>query len=507
MKKYKYIFLLLLAPFFMHSCHEEFLEPEVYSQMSPENFYQNKSDVQSAIVGVYASLQNPSYYYRGFSLSMISRTTNLLSGYWDSPIDDFSYENDNGPHTGFWNVAWDLNNRANTVLNRLKNASVEEEFKTRIEAEARFLRALNYFNLVRTFGHIPKILDETVGLDNLKVKQVSRDEIYQLIIDDLKFAESELPEGYSNANKGRATKWAAKTVLGKVYLTRAGYKLNYDNEQLEKGDSKYYQMAADKLNEVITSGSFELWENYMDAFKNENENGKESIFEVQFGKGLTGTTSWPPTQAEGAPYTPIFAPNGWGKTYKSWRTLYSPMEFYQGFSDQDERKQEAFIDSYISASGDTVKLGSYPLDQPHVLKLMSDIQDAQNPQFDQQHWRDWEDNFPVFRYANVLLLYSEALTGLEGATADARWGINQVRERAELDPVTTTNKDTLMKRILVERRHELFIEGKGWFDLVRFGELLNEEYANPGATIRNYLWPIPYQAIQVNPNLEQNPNY
>src|SRR5690606_25155227 len=172
----------------------------------------------------------------------------------------------------FYPAAYTSINRCNIVINRLPAIAMDENLKQRYIAEAKFLRALAYFNLVRLYGGVPIMTTETDGLEGLEVARASIDEVYQLIESDLLAAEQVLPLSYDGIDKGRATQGAAKGVLAKVYLTRAG---------TDRG-SPYWQQAAAKAKEVMDQGVYDLYPTFAQAFSLQARGGIENVFEVQY---------------------------------------------------------------------------------------------------------------------------------------------------------------------------------------------------------------------------------
>jgi len=495
--------LWILIIFSSVACEDSFLDEKMYSQLGPANFYKTEADAIAALNGVYDGFQNDSYYGRAM-WHLADYPTEMHYGFWSDAFDRYTYEDDeNARLYPFWQTAWEINNRANAVIERVPAITFNnEETKNRIIGEARFLRALNYFNMVRFFGHIPLITSETTSIDeNQFMEQVSRDEVYEQIIQDLQYAETNLPEIQEEA--GRATLGAAKALLGKVYLTMAGYALNYTTGELEKGDVQYNQMAADKLKEVIDLNIYKLEPLYEDVFDVDNPTGKEVVFSVQYLAGTGGFEG-----GEGNSWTPVWVPKGAGIALVEWKSGGTPIEFFDSYPAGDQRRDASFMTSYIDGNGATIEYPTSPLVAPHLRKFLSDIQEGPDPNFSAIDGKDYGCDFPVLRYADVLLMYSEALNELDAA--NKRIGINEVRVRAGLDPLTTDDQETLRQQILQERKWELTGEGQGWFDYVRMGVLLEPGNSNGDKagylypTQRHYLYPIPFTAMEINQNLDQN---
>jgi len=503
--KLKYSFGIVLLSL-MISCNDNFLEEEMFSQLGPANFYKTEKDAMSALNGVYDGLQSKDYYANNV-WHMSDFSTEIVVGFWKDPFDRYTYENDEANKIyPLWKKAWVVNNRANSVIDRVSAMDLNEEIKNRIIGEAKFIRGLNYFNLVRYFGHIPLITKETTSIDeNQFNSQVTRDEVYNQIIEDLQFAETYLP--IVQEEVGRATSGAAKAILGKVYLTRSGKYLNHETGILETGDPMYYQLAADKLKEVIDGNAYSLEANFEDVFSPDNENGKEIIFAIQYLAGAGAGEN----EGEGNSFGPKWVPKGAGISLAEFKSGGVPIEFYNSYESSDTRRDASFMTSYIDRNGATISYPQSPLTVPHVRKFLSDIQEGPDPNFSAVDEWDYGMNFPVIRYADVLLMYSEALN--EVGDGNALWGINEVRTRAGLTVLSNVGQTTLRNKILQERKWELCVEGHGWFDYTRLGVLLELEnslghksgYQYP--TARNYLYPIPFKAMEINKNLNQNFGY
>lgn len=495
--------LWLLIIFTSVACKDDFLDEKMYSQLGPANFYKTEVDAIAALNGVYDGFQSEDYYGKTI-WHLADYPTEMHYGFWSDAFDRYTYEDDeNSRLYPFWKMAWEINNRANSVIERVPAISFKnEDLQKRIIGEAKFLRALNYFNMVRLFGHIPLITSETTSTDeNQLMKQVPRTEIYTQIVEDLEYAEENLPVTQGEA--GRATRGAAKALLGKVYLTMAGYALNYSTGELEKGDVQYFRLAADKLKEVIDLNAYKLESVYEDVFDVDNPNGKEVVFSVQY---LAGTGGY--NGGEGNSWTPVWVPKGSGIALVEWKSAGTPIDFFNSYPDGDQRRDASFMTSYIDGNGATVEYPTSPLVAPHLRKFLSDIQEGPDPNFSAIDGKDYGCDFPVIRYSDVLLMYTEALNELDAA--NKLFGINEVRVRAGLDPLTTDDQETLRQEILQERKWELTGEGQGWFDYVRLAVLLEPGNSNGDKsgylypTDRNYLYPIPFTAMEINPNLVQN---
>lgn len=497
-------FAIIVLGLSLWSC-SDFLTEEVFTSVNPDEFYKNEQQVAAALNGAYSRFQDPKYGDHQLFL-VADMSTDMLDTRWRNNVFN-NYDNDKGhnQYRDIWEATWNANNAINGVIERSPGAEMNEELKARYIGEAKFLRALNYFNLVRIYGRVPLVLDFVTDLtDKIYPASSTLDLIYEQIITDLQDAEEVLPWTYTTSDVGRATKGAAKSLLGKVYLTYAGWRLDATGSVLEKGDSKYYQMAADKLSEVIGQNVYGLFEEYADLFKNETENGIEHIFSIQYKQGALGPGGW---GGEGSSKQTRWAPKA-GITHSAYETFRATKSFYASFSPEDKRKEVIFLDHFIDGNGVEQ---SYPetLNHPYVKKYIRDMREGGDTNFSTASAVDGEENTEIIRYADVLLMHSEALMEASQEINEAALvGINKVRERAGLSLYSVSDfalLDEFRNAILNEREWELCYEGHGWFDYTRMGVLADR--VSKAQQLKNYYWPIPGIEITKNPELLQSPGW
>jgi hypothetical protein len=351
---------------------------------------------------------------------------------------------------------------------------MDTALKSRLLAEAKFMRGFYYFTLVRLFGGVPLILQETTSLNDLAVARATADEVYTQIIADFSAAEIVLPLTYTGADAGRATRGAAKAFLAKVYLTRADW-----------------PNAATKSKEVMDLGVYGLWDNFADAFALSNKNGKEAVFEVQAVGGGLGEGSY--MQGYMRPnFDRVNGIAGFGDDPVT-------ANLYNTYRVQDKRR-DVTIKLYTPTGTPPAPASvTFPA---YVHKYLDPSATANG---------EGSNNFPIIRYADVLLMYAEALNEQAAGNVDAYDAVNSIRKRAGLEdfPVTLS-QDQFRDSVLLERRLELAFEGHRWYDLVRTKRLISAMQAqNSSITVaeRNYLYPIPQTERDVNKNLTQNPLY
>ncbi|RYC67956.1 RagB/SusD family nutrient uptake outer membrane protein [Spirosoma sordidisoli] len=477
MKK-SYILASLLS-LSLASCREQFLDLAPIAQANTASFFKTQSDMIITLNGAYGALQFAGQYGQNYVFSEIPSddTTPVLSGSVtdQDEFDKFYLRTTNPFLVTRWNDGYRGIYRTNVVIDRIAGVTMDETLKKRLVGEAKFLRALMYFNLVRTFGDVPLVLTEiTDPTQGYEYGRSPVADVYAQITKDLTDAEAALPERYTGADIGRATRGAAKSLLGKVYMTQ-----------------RKYAEAATKLKEVVDANTYDLLPVYADLFRPANKNSRESIFEVQYKKGSLG---------EGSNFGNTYAPENSGNAviqFGGGGNNRPTPDLEQAFEANDPRRAASFATSYVNSSGTRI-------DYYYIRKYL----DAPTVN------GDAEDNFYVLRYADVLLLYAEALNET-GRTAEALPLLNRVRKRVGLADKTALSQADMRLALEQERRVELAFEGHRWFDLVRTGRALPVLQAKAAAigiktnlTQNNLVFPVPQSQIDINPSkISQNPGY
>lgn len=483
--KYNLIAIALLG-FSFSSC-SDFLEQNPQTDLSENDFYKTADDILSAVNGAYSSLQEGDIYGNWYVFGEIpsDNTRNQLSGSvtTQNEFDQFYIDTQNSMIASFWKAAYKVINRTNTVLGRIDGIEINAELANRYKLECKFIRALMYFNLVRVYGDVPLVLKEISISESYDILREPKENVYNQIIADLKEAQG-LPVTYSTAEDGRATQGAAKALLADVYMT------------LHK-----YAEAETILAEIINSGRYSLLENtpgslnidgYKNVFSPVNHNSKEGIFEIQFLKGGYG---------EGSNYANNFAPENSGTNVVAvggtGGNNIPEMDIYNAYEEGDLRRDFSMSLGYY----DNRKNNEW-VESRYVCKFM-DVPYQNN---------DASNNYPVIRYADVILMYAEALNQ-NGKTAEACKYLNMTRRRGfgyqttEISPVDlqTTDKAQFALMVEQERRVELAFENHRWFDLIRTGRAV-EVMKSKGFSLNetNLICPIPQKQIDVNPKLTQN---
>lgn len=500
MKPNRFFCLLSLASVLLSTTAcQDFLEKVPKSSLTPDNFYNNNAEATAAITGVYYRFSNFTGTY-AFRYQLLSELT-TDDFVWARAagtlvtINTYTFDPSLREVASVWEEPYQMIAYANSVIKNIPRAAgVTESLRTRIEAEARFLRATGYFNLVRFFGDVPLITEPYETLENLQVPRDPVQKVYDQIIEDGLFAEQKLPKKSEiiPAERGRATQGAAKAMLAKVYLTMAspGTKgITADRKML-------YQKAADKCREILdgAAGSYSLLADYGSIFAKTNEYNNEVLFDVQYksglGQGASGTGS-----IYGGLFVPLSVPTG--------QANMTPRPgLFDGFPANDKRRAWGFWTEYIDPAGK-----KYTFDQPYVYKYV-DIE-----QLRANNGADGGINFILYRLGEIYLIYAEALNEL-GQTADAYPPINTIRKRAGIaDLPTGLSQAGFRNAVWQERRWELFAEGTRRFDLVRENRLVEAVRAvgDPNNKIQDFhvLLPIPQREINTNkaPGFVQNPGY
>jgi hypothetical protein len=485
MKQFAIIFILLAFT----SCSKLDLVP--VSERSVEGFYKTPTQINQALIGCYSGLRDALVRQQYSYMLTESRSDNTFQSldYNDGNTSRFT-ETSLLPvlYTG-WSNSYNKIQRCNKVLEELANIEIPEALGKQYEGEAKFIRALLYFDLVRLWGPVPLVTTSISIQDGYKVVRNSEEEIYQQIDQDLTDAANYLPDVHDNANKGRATKWAAKGFLGKSLVFQSGYPLKKNK----------WAAAAAIFKEVMDSGRYEFFSRYEDVFKYENEGGKQSVFSLTFKSGVQG---------EGNPFPTRNAPNFVSRTLVPFggspNNLFVSTELVNSFETGDLRRDVAIWREWINTANENVTT------MPFSKKYLNGPVVAAN---------DWDIDWIALRYDDVMMLYAESLNEIGyNASGEAFAIMNQFRVRAGLKPKTAAEiPGQAQFRLWVEneRRWEFCFENQRWFDLVRTDRALDvmKEFLGKYGLAANmqsrdrYYYPVPQQVIDVNSNIKQNNGY
>ena len=485
-------FIIITA--FTISCSEDYFDRYPLDNLTDAGFYSTKEELAYGVNDAYYSLKSAysSYFDFGDLASDNAYNSKHNNTIAKISINESNVVADNTSLISVWSGSYRVISRANLVLTKMKDVTLEESVKKQFEGECKFLRALMYFNLVRIFGSVPLVLTDIISADEaFAIGQESADNIYNQIIKDLSDAKGLLPVKYStNADIGRVTSLAAKTLLGKVYLTRHEYQKSYDI-----------------LKEVIDANVHKLLSSYFSVFDAASPNNAEIIFAIQYARGYSPSLGNPfqtyhfPNEYVGKkPY--LVVGNG---NYMLTTSLVRSFE-------KSDTRFTAFVDSAKSIN--------YPARTLFFSNKYIDL--------GQTLINDSGCDVPIMRYSDVLLMCAEAKTGLN-LPAEALPFVSQVRSRAGLttDNSIANSKTSMELAVEKERRVEFFSEAHRWFDLQRTGRLLTvmnahfadgakwaeEETGFNSTTVNSVqenelLFPIPQYQVELNPNkIKQNPGY
>jgi hypothetical protein len=486
MKKNKVILLFSVIALIVASCKKYLSVDPPYAQ-DAENYFQTPDDFDRALTGAYDMLQGS---FMSLWIGEIASDNSIAGG---ESVNDSQglHQIDNMTHGGVNNelrniMRWNYTGitRVNYIMENKDNIDFPE--KQHILAEARFLRAYYYFELVKFFGDIPLIIDERLGIEEAQqLPRAPKADVYAQIEEDLTFAISILNPVATQ--KGRATKGAAQALLGKAYL--------YQNK---------YTEAATILDEIRNSGLYSLIPNYGDLFSVSNENNSETVFDVQY-TGLEGGGYGCLICLEGnaAPgFQGIRQYNG--PVYGDGNSYNLPtQELYNAFSPIDPRRGHTILDieAFIAAQPDpsaiTYAIGAGGHTGYYNNKYIKRQGEIGLPDNDLTS----PVNYRVIRYADILLMAAEAHFHL-GNSSVAQQLVNQVRVRAGVPGIPVQSLNDIYK----ERRFELSGEGHRFFDLVRTGQAA--QYIDGFVVGKHELFPIPQVEIDLaGGNWPQNSGY
>lgn len=469
----KKLIIAFLASLTFTSC-KDFLTVVPETALSSATFFKTEADFLQAVNANYAQLR-PLYNERAWVLEeMHSDNTyyarNTLYGAVDATenVADFAIPTANGV-TANDNVlnAYRYNYviiaRANQILSLIDGVDFNADSKGNLKGQALFLRAFAYFDLVRLFGKVPLHLAPVTGREDAALPLSTADQIYTQIEKDATDA-SKILFNKAKQEAGRATSGAAKTLLANLYITQ-----------------KKWAQAETVLKDIVTNDTYRLMPDYNDAFSNTatNKNNAESIFEVQYMEGSAGYNGnqiyrFIPSPITAAEIQLITGTSNAQPTSQESNNIPTP-NLIRAYEAGDKRKDISI--GTVTLSGSLRANKVYP-----YIKKYARTHSLHN---------NTGQNWPVYRYAEVLLFLAEALNE-QGKTTEAATYINQVRTRAGLAATKATAQTDMREAIFKERRVELAFENKRWFDLVRTGrvkEIITAYGAEVKANPADYYFP------------------
>ncbi|WP_423129367.1 RagB/SusD family nutrient uptake outer membrane protein [Gaoshiqia sp. Z1-71] len=494
-------FILPLVTLFVFGCVD--LDEDPVGRLIPEGFIKSERDVQTVINGAIGKMASDNYWGREMAAAIMLRGDMVDIGNRSTAaariqINDFNANSTNGMIGTFWPMAYQVIDATSTAIEGAEALEQTAGMKALI-GEAKFVRAFTYFNLVRLFGDIPyfdgPVKDPEAAASISRTPEAA---VYQNIINDLEYAKENLPlEHPSGDQRSRPSKGSAYTMLADVYLTIGNWPEAYNHAKwvIDNAGSLNYALEAD----------------YQDLFVSSKQDAglAEHIFAIEYKKA--GNT-WPIDYDSHAAFTGLSGAD----EVAGFDVAVPSLAVYTTWDSRDYRKKVALADS-AHYGGILVPYTEFQgTKRPHIAK----------------YWRfmgvprdqvtDTENNYAIYRYAEVLLTAAEALNEVSGPTAEARGYVNQVRARArnwagtatafpaDVDPAIS--KDDFRTLVLEERRLELSFEFKRWWDIKR-RQMGNEVFAlgslepHDKFNDNQYLLPIRQRDIDLNKNLTQNPGY
>ena len=462
------------------SC-EDVLEEEPMTFISPNNFFTSFSDFEAAVKGIYGIT-------RGMTGGWQTQLKEVFADYNDVP-ESAEQTGDiwrNNPGSNFWSirqgwsVPYQVVSNANQVLTALEGAPLNESQKNSIAAETKFLRAYAYFTLVQLYGDVPLRTKPVERVAETQIERSPQAEVYELIIRDLKDAESGLPA--TAVQEGRVNSFVAKALLARVYLATAGSPMNI---------TANYALARDKALEVI-AGPFELLDDFADVFKNTSYT-TESIWEVLYLEGISSNGKHNQTAPTGN-QTAILLPSD---------------DFINSFPAGDRRREWGIKDKFTTSGGVDFVARTYYNKFIDERKLEQELPPSAT---------ETDFSFPLIRLAEMYLIAAEAENEANGPD-NAYPYINQVRWRARIDKsdpshvpdLSGLSKEQFREAVWNERKWELFTEEHAWFDLKRTDSFNKVQIARGNQLIvpigdYNSTWILPDFEL-LNNNIPDNPPY
>lgn len=495
---------IVVVSIFLTAC-SSFLEIDPKNFMSSSTYFETEEDFEQAVNATYAQLRvvyngayimgemrsdNSHYIFNNSNRGNLVREE--IADFIDNPTAEPVYQK--------WQGNYKVIAYANEVISRIDHAAFDEQKKNNLKGQAYFLRAFAYFDLVQYFGGVPLVIEPTGGsADDIlqgqsTLPRSSEEEVYAQIFEDGDVARGLLPPK-SNQEKGRATIGAANMLLANAHVVR-----------------KNWEEAEGFLREIVNSSEYSLLSDYASVFDPANKNNAESILEIQYMEGNIGLQStfsyqFLPNLVD---LTPVAGFRFNNQSIGGWNIPSD--DLIEAYEEGDSRRDASIVEGYLD--------GGTFVAQPFVKKYFYTPLAAPNGSS-----ANGNNNWPVYRYAETLLLLAECLN--EQNKDEAVTYINSVRDRAfgdEVSPIPYLGQALMREAIAQERRVELAFENKRWLDLVRtdkaipvmtaYGAALKKSGDHPNLLPQTYqvnedrlLFPIPFDEIKLNPKLTQNPGY
>ncbi|WP_316814680.1 RagB/SusD family nutrient uptake outer membrane protein [Pedobacter nyackensis] len=473
------LFSLVVLSFGITGCKKA-LDENPKTFIPPNKFFTNPESYELAVVGVYSRLP----LYSGNTAMLLEMCTDIY-GQPSSAFEQALPMYQNAPTAFYyntresWSGAYSIIKNANFIIEELPKGPLADDKKNQLMAEARFLRAYAYFHLVQLYGDVPMPVKPAADYTSLQMPRTPQAEVYKLILDDLNFAETNLPD--VAPMQGRVYKIVSTALLAKVYLTMAGHPLK---------QTQFYVNARDKALAVINSPKFHLVSDFAEVF-HKTTYTTESIWEKLYDPALGGNPVHSITLTA-ATYNPLLVPADW---------------FINSFPKGDRRKEWGIVENY-PGPGNT-KLNTFFYKFADASGVASGVNSS---------GAIVGYTLPYLRLAEMYLIAAEAENEAVGP-ANAYQYINEIRKRARVNKADATNVPDLTgltpgqfrEAVLMERKWELSLEGSSWFDLKRTNSfqriqtLRGTGLVNP-IGLYNQTWLIPDTEVENN-DIPQNPLY
>lgn len=520
MKKhiYKSLFCIVGLFFLTESCNNDLLDQVNPNALSVDSFFKNANDAQLALNGAYSPLSTHFMWGRYLPLVIIRRSDEYTPSYLPGKTEGIMTKATDIFLPTSWAASYKVIFRSNSILENVPAIDMDETEKNEILGQAYFLRALTYFYLLNTWDNVPLITLAANGTEDFFPTNSTPDKIWEQIIADATEAQLLLPVSWSAQDAGRATKGAASALLGKSYLY-----------------TKDWAKAAVELKKVINS-NYDLTANYADNFKESTENNIESVFEIQFQTDVAFV--WEadvPGAMQSAMFTNLRAPIAFGGEWVDAVNPWILNAFLEEPNLDGGIDKRAFTTLAWSNTDSKIyesqSFQASVLDQTKVYakKYTGMLVDGRPNDGDLGVATGL--NYRLIRFADVLLMYAEAVNEAGGSETEILSAINRVRQRANMADISTgLSQNQLRDKIRKERILELSLETDRFFDLKRWGTLVDRmnrnadmvgnmgtttdqirqsghsEYNFPFSDIHSRA-PIPSTEISSNPNLNQNSGY
>lgn len=517
MKKIIFNFTLLISIILLIGCNADILNKYPIDALSPDTFYENENELKMGLMGVYNGLRETDTQIHWFQFDFMSDDA-FCEHAWQGSLEFGAWNQNSSSSSALskWARAYKTIVRANTFIHNADNSPIDESIKELMKAEARFLRAYMYIDLIHFFGDVPLVL-EPQSLDESKVSRTEKSQVLTAIITDLDYAAGILPISYSGANIGRATKGAAL-----AYKARA---LLYNDKWGE---------AAEVAKLVIDLNVYDLFDDYEALFEEANENNIEVIFDIQYMKDLS-PQPWPSSALSFAEWpTPSITSDLINSFYMT-----NGLHINNPASGYNNQNPYVNRDPRLAAS---IVLPGHQMGLRVFIPGNDEVATGARPRKYADLYNSDRDNCGIntitMRYADILLMRAEALVESDNISQEVYDLVNLVRQRVGMPKIedvegTGLNKEQLRQIIRHERRVEFPIEGLRYSDMYRWRDesLVHDVYGYNRSKLsdptsqntwefeivkvatrkfddqKGWLWPIPQTERQNNENLKQNPGY